>query len=71
MFLETGSKLFFLTTCLTVAGVLAVIVYQATDQGLIAASAVAGLSLLIAAALTTLVTAWAFRRFDVSRSLPE
>ncbi len=71
MFLETGFKLFWLTICLAVAGVLAVIVYVATGQGLILASAVAGFWLLIVAALTTLVAARAFRQFDMSRSLPE
>lgn len=71
MFLETGLKLFCLTICLTLAVVLAMIVYLGADQGLIAASAVAAFSLLSAAALTTLMAAWAFRRFDVSRSPPE
>ena len=70
MFLETGFKLLWLTVWISVSAALGAIVYLTTDQGLIAASAVASFSMLIVAALTTLAAAWAFRRFDVSRSLP-
>lgn len=71
MFLETGFKLLWLTICLTLAAVSALWVYLAADQALAAASAVAAFALLTAAAPTILLGAWAFRRFDVSRSLPE